>query len=425
MKRADFHAAAEPIVRAFVKALAEVTFAHYSDARERASKRVAEMFLAEIDQPSPTRAKPVKRKPRAAKADAVPANPPLPPPPVPTSPPTARKRALMRCSKCGAEGFRADGCGRTHNVGSAQPTPSSDDAEEEPRARRGRTPRSLAPAEEHVISHVSLVSMLAADRAQNDVGDAGGYLQREDRTPSLIGPTDETRELCPVHGWVGRFAFDRDQHELCMPVGEACTSCEGRKICGAKFCTRCEGTGIEPIHIAPAVPMEEVRPLAAAHVKVEMTAGRDGRRGHRRRVAPRSKTLALKRITKAVLREGALLYPPSEEQRPRTRGDCAGGARPCPWVACTQHLYLEVNPETGSIKVNFPDVEPAELLESCALDLADRGGLTLEDTGNLLNLTHERVRQIEVGGLLKLRASPVVAELGGEPFVADRREEVA
>ncbi len=418
MKRADFHTAAEPIVRAFVKALANVTFAHYSAARERASKRAVEMFLAEIEEPSLTRAKPVQPKPRAVKASA----PPLPtrpaaPPPLPVATPAPRKRALMRCSKCGAEGFRADGCGRTHNVGGAQPTPSSEDAEEEPRARRGRPPRSLALADEHVISHVSLVSMLAADRAQNDVGDAGGYLRREDRTPSLIGPTDETRELCPVHGWVGRFAFDRDQHELCLPVGEACTHCDGRKIGCARFCVHCEDTGIEPIHIAAAALVVEERPLAAAHVKVNRSSGR--------RVAQRSRTISVKRLTKRVLHEGALLYPPTEEQRPRTRGECAGGARPCPFVSCKQHLYLDINSETGSLKINFPDVEPDELIESCALDLADRGGLTLEDTGNLLNLTRERVRQIEVGGLLKLRASPVVAELGGEPFVADRREEVA
>jgi hypothetical protein len=89
--------------------------------------------------------------------------------------------------------------------------------------------------------------------------------------------------------------------------------------------------------------------------------------------------------------------------RPRTRSDCVHGARPCLFVACKHHLYLDVNPETGSIKVNFPDKEPWELEDTCALDVAERGGVTLEEVGELLNLTRERVRQVEVEGLQKLR----------------------
>jgi DNA-directed RNA polymerase sigma subunit (sigma70/sigma32) len=63
-----------------------------------------------------------------------------------------------------------------------------------------------------------------------------------------------------------------------------------------------------------------------------------------------------------------------------------------------------VNPETGSIKLNFPDKEIWELSETCALDVADRGGITLEEVGAIMNLTRERIRQVETRGLLKLRA---------------------
>ena len=73
------------------------------------------------------------------------------------------------------------------------------------------------------------------------------------------------------------------------------------------------------------------------------------------------------------------------------------------YVACKYHLYLDVNPETGSIKINFPDQEPWELEETCALDVAERGGVTLEEVGEILNLTRERVRQVEVTGLVKLK----------------------
>ena len=74
------------------------------------------------------------------------------------------------------------------------------------------------------------------------------------------------------------------------------------------------------------------------------------------------------------------------------------------FVSCKHHLYLDVNPETGSIKVNFPDKEIWELAETCALDVADRGGITLEEVGNIMNLTRERIRQVESRGLVKLRA---------------------
>ena len=41
--------------------------------------------------------------------------------------------------------------------------------------------------------------------------------------------------------------------------------------------------------------------------------------------------------------------------RPSTRADFGKGPRPCLYVACKYHLYLDVNPETGSIKINFPN----------------------------------------------------------------------
>ena len=125
--------------------------------------------------------------------------------------------------------------------------------------------------------------------------------------------------------------------------------------------------------------------------------------GRGRRTRPRSKTIALKRLTREELRVGALMYPPVDVPRPQSRGECRGEARPCPWVACKHHLYLDINPETGSIKINFPELEPWELKHTCALDVAERGGITLEEVGEIMNLTRERIRQVEVRGLLKLK----------------------
>ena len=127
-------------------------------------------------------------------------------------------------------------------------------------------------------------------------------------------------------------------------------------------------------------------------------------RRRRRRTRPRSKTIAMKRLTREELRVGAAMYPPVDIPRPTTRAECREEMRPCPWVACKHHLYLDINPDTGSIKINFPDLEPWELRDTCALDVAERGGSTLEEVGEVTNLTRERIRQLEVRGLLKLKA---------------------
>ncbi len=127
------------------------------------------------------------------------------------------------------------------------------------------------------------------------------------------------------------------------------------------------------------------------------------RRRQRRRDRPRSRTIAMKRLTREEMRQGVLLVPFLHCDRPRTRAACGNGDRPCPFVSCKYHLYLDVNPETGSIKLNFPHMEVWEMEETCALDVADRGGITLEEVGEIMNLTRERIRQVEVRGLLKLK----------------------
>jgi hypothetical protein len=82
----------------------------------------------------------------------------------------------------------------------------------------------------------------------------------------------------------------------------------------------------------------------------------------------------------------------TQELRPLTRGDCVNGIRPCPWVGCKYHLYLEVR---GN-KILAPNVDPWELEDSCSLDLAEkRQGMTLDEIGTIFGLTRERVRQIQ------------------------------
>jgi hypothetical protein len=131
---------------------------------------------------------------------------------------------------------------------------------------------------------------------------------------------------------------------------------------------------------------------------------REQRRSRRKR-AIRARTISVKRMTKRELELGRLLYPESEDvERPRERSECVGGERPCPFVSCKHHLFLDVSARTGAIKLNFPDLEVWDMAETCALDVADRGGTTLEEVGAIMNLTRERIRQVEVKGLAKLAA---------------------
>src|SRR3954470_8012373 len=151
----------------------------------------------------------------------------------------------------------------------------------------------------------------------------------------------------------------------------------------------------------PELVTEGATALSPAQDNEEIT--REQRRSRRKRDV-RARTISVKRMTKRELEIGRLLFPETDYWRPRNRAECAEGPRPCPFVSCKHHLFIDVSPRTGAIKLNFPDLEVWELGESCALDVADRGGTTLEDVGAIMNLTRERIRQVEVKALAKLEA---------------------
>ena len=143
----------------------------------------------------------------------------------------------------------------------------------------------------------------------------------------------------------------------------------------------------------------------------------------------RARTMSRKEMARMFRQEnaaGALdpelqgLMAELDATRPKVRGDCAEGERPCPYVSCKFNLYVDVNPRTGSVKMNFPDKELWELSETCALDVADRAGITLEEVGVIMNLTRERVRQLESQALQKLMSA--LHESSGEvsPCAAGR-----
>jgi len=141
----------------------------------------------------------------------------------------------------------------------------------------------------------------------------------------------------------------------------------------------------------------------------EDSTGEGSRR--KRRTRTRARTISIRRLSKAELRRGKELYPETDYWRPTTRADCVAMERPCPFVSCKYHLYIDVHPVRGSIKVNFPDMDVWEMTDTCALDIADRGGITLEEVGQIMNLTRERVRQLETQGLGKLQSVNEVERL--------------
>ena len=164
-----------------------------------------------------------------------------------------------------------------------------------------------------------------------------------------------------------------------------------------------EGDAVEPEASAASTDA-----AAASDAEGEVTEGDeaddDKKRGRRR-----SKTIARKQMLRERRRMLATGNVPEiiEYDRPSSRLQCRDAKRPCLYVSCRYHLYLDVNPVTGSIKLNFPDKKVWELEETCALDVAERGGITLEEVGDIMNLTRERIRQVEVSGLEKLKGGDV------------------
>src|SRR5689334_10029935 len=68
---------------------------------------------------------------------------------------------------------------------------------------------------------------------------------------------------------------------------------------------------------------------------------REQRRSRRKREI-RARTISVKRMTKRELEIGRLLYPEHDYEKPTKREECIGGARPCPFVSCKHHLFLDV-----------------------------------------------------------------------------------
>ena len=113
--------------------------------------------------------------------------------------------------------------------------------------------------------------------------------------------------------------------------------------------------------------------------------------------------------------------------KPTDRSECRGTVRPCPWVSCRYHLLLEYSDkfftstkgdyQIKSSSLDDPGLdEEAERLLSmpytCSLDAADAGPAVLRDVGLAMNITRERVRQLEEIGFRKVRREAFLMGVG-------------
>jgi hypothetical protein len=115
---------------------------------------------------------------------------------------------------------------------------------------------------------------------------------------------------------------------------------------------------------------------------------------------------------------------PRGVSRPRTRGDCIDGPRPCPWVSCRHHLYLDVV-DGGAIRLNFPNVDPGEMAESCSLDVADREAAPVDAVAVLVNTTEQGVLDTQRKAFARLRRSradlrPIVGSFVHAPGIEEQ-----
>lgn len=205
----------------------------------------------------------------------------------------------------------------------------------------------------------------------------------------------------PAAGMIG------ERHGLWTVLAVATPSAVGR----ARYLCRCD-CGTESTVARDALrdrryPSRSCRPCARKAVGLAA-------RGRKLRVGVgqgRAATISMRRFSVREHALSLLEYPVAEHalyERPLVRGDClAGGsnaARPCPWVSCAYHLALDVSEDSGNIKLTFPGVEVHDMAHTCALDLADGDGATLDEIGAAQNISRERVRQIELAAITHLRA---------------------
>lgn len=118
----------------------------------------------------------------------------------------------------------------------------------------------------------------------------------------------------------------------------------------------------------------------------------------------------LARQVRAERRERARRREPEiVDQTPHRLEECprmlreADGRRdegPCPFVSCKHHLYADVT-EDGSLRVYRPALEPWELPDTCALDVACRGSHGFDVIGYHLGISSRQANEVCAAAIAK------------------------
>ncbi len=87
--------------------------------------------------------------------------------------------------------------------------------------------------------------------------------------------------------------------------------------------------------------------------------------------------------------------------RPQTRADCVEGLRPCPWASCRYSLLvLDLNTRTGRV---WEPEDPDAIVDSCVLDVADRGGMNEPEIAAVFGVTRQAVNLTIARAIVKLK----------------------
>lgn len=105
------------------------------------------------------------------------------------------------------------------------------------------------------------------------------------------------------------------------------------------------------------------------------------------------------------------VLPQAWHDKPRTRGDCEDGPRPCPWVTCRYHTLLDISHHGKLFKSRrFDENSPEDIIDAlarmrhtCALDVGELGAHTQAEVASILNVDQSSVAHTEVDAIARAR----------------------
>jgi hypothetical protein len=107
---------------------------------------------------------------------------------------------------------------------------------------------------------------------------------------------------------------------------------------------------------------------------------------------PKSPSVSVKDMLKQRQARGRRLAL-ADHRRPQTRAECEQFERPCPFVGCRHHLFLDVTAK-GSIRFPFgDDVSVIETMaQTCSLDGAEQGETPVDELAKVFELSAQGMR---------------------------------